>query len=155
LAAGSALIGTWWASLFEDFLLLGRQDLVQLGLGLLGEFLDLLALIFCQLHLLGRKGRDQVQPATGAVRVAVHARARGRPAAVGAITTPSGAAVVGRLCQQGAKAQHCQRRANKCQCPCFHCVLLVVFFNHRVRTHASSRRLGPALVGAGTRHCYE
>ena len=68
---GHQAAGTAWtvparrASRLEDLLLLGRQDLIELGLGLFFEFGNLLLLIFREVQVLDRETWDKMPPATG------------------------------------------------------------------------------------------
>jgi hypothetical protein len=67
-----------WArrtSLVEDLALLGRQDLVQLGLGLLFKFGDLLDLVVAQFQSLGNESRQQMEPAARTTSAARTTRA--------------------------------------------------------------------------------
>jgi len=75
-SAGAALTRTRGASLFEDLLLLGRQDLAEFGLGLFLKFGNLFLLICRKVHLLDRKTRDQMEPARGTAGAARATTAR-------------------------------------------------------------------------------
>jgi hypothetical protein len=69
------------ASRLQGLLLLGRQDLIELGLGLFFEFGELFLLIFRELHLLGDETREQVEPATRSTGTIPVRRASGTSAA--------------------------------------------------------------------------
>jgi hypothetical protein len=69
-AAGATSPWPWRASRFEGLLLLGRQDLIELGLGVFFEFCNLLLLVFREVQLLDRERRDQMEPATGSTTAA-------------------------------------------------------------------------------------
>jgi hypothetical protein len=57
LSARAALARTRRAGILKDLLLLGSQDLIQLGLCLLCEFFKLFPLIVGQVQLVDHKGR--------------------------------------------------------------------------------------------------
>jgi hypothetical protein len=70
------------ASLVEDLSLLGRQDLVELGLGLPFKLRDLFHLLVGQVQSLGHEAREQMEPTTRSTRTArAPGMVRGRRAA--------------------------------------------------------------------------
>jgi hypothetical protein len=81
LSAAAALSRTRWARRFEGLLLLGRQYLIELGLGLFFEFGNLFLLIFREVQLLDRERRDQMEPAPRTAGTIAARRAAGATAA--------------------------------------------------------------------------
>lgn len=103
LSAGAALTRARGASPLEGFLLLGRQDLIELGLGLFFEFGNLFLLIFREAHLLDRERRDQMEPSNGTTWAARTPTAR----------TARGTVLCGRLHGKGGNRDDAENH-NEC-----------------------------------------